>query len=145
VSSLHTSQIFRRVVMADYRASTYGMPWIRTPSTCTPNGSMLKEGRGYPRPPMPDLGRVVAALTTLKAKGMVSPRGWGAGLKPEAVVCDIRQQASGLPAESSWTPPAKPPSRNRRRRQALQFMQMRSTTGMCDTESQLAEGECSRP
>lgn len=134
VHALPTSQIFPgALVMADYRAKYYGMPWILDTKYLYANGSMLKKA-GVSKGDLTTWNGIVSALKQIKAERLVKYPWLGSWSQAEAVVCDYAQllgafggkflDASGKPAFQSGGG-----------LQALQFMTMLIDDGLADPAS----------
>lgn len=91
VKSLPTSQIFPgALIMANYQNKYYGMPWILDTKYMFANGSMLKKAGVNPSQ-LKTWDGVVAAMKTIKSKGIVKYPWLGSWSQAEAVVCDYAQ------------------------------------------------------
>jgi multiple sugar transport system substrate-binding protein len=134
VNQLPTSQIFPgALIMANYNNKYYGMPWILDTKYMFANGAMLKKA-GVTTAQLKTLNGVVAALKTIKAKGIVKYPWLGSWSQAEAVICDYAQflgafggkflDASGKPAFQTGGG-----------LQALQFMKMLLDQGLADPAS----------
>lgn len=91
VDTLPVKQIFPgALVMARYRGTFYGMPWLLDTKYMFANGKMLKQAGVNPAQ-LKTWDGVVKALETIKAKKLVKYPWLGSWDQAEAVVCDYAQ------------------------------------------------------
>ena len=91
VKTLPIKQIFPgALVMARYKGTFYGMPWLLDTKYMYANGKMLKQAGVNPAQ-LKTWSGVVKALETIKSKGIVKYPWLGSWDQAEAVVCDYAQ------------------------------------------------------
>ena len=134
VNSLPTSQIFPgALIMANYQNKYYGMPWILDTKYMFANGSMLKKA-GVSTASLQTWDGVVAALKTIKSKGIVKYPWLGSWSQAEAVVCDYAQLLGAFGGQFLDSS-GKPAFQTGGGLKALQFMKMLLDEKLADPAS----------
>jgi multiple sugar transport system substrate-binding protein len=134
VNTLPTSQIFPgALVMAKYNGKFYGMPWILDTKYMYANGSMLKKA-GVSPSQLTTWDGAVAAMKTIKSKGIVKYPLLGSWAQAEAVVCDYAQLLGAFGGQFLDSS-GKPAFQSGGGLKALQLMKMLIDEGLADPAS----------
>lgn len=134
VGTLPTSQIFPgALVMARFNGKYYGMPWILDTKYLYANGSMLKKAGVQPAQ-VKTWDGLVAALKTIKQKGIVKYPWLGSWSQAEAVVCDYAQLLGAFGGKF-LDANGKPAFQTGGGLKALEFMKMLLDQGLADPAS----------
>jgi multiple sugar transport system substrate-binding protein len=137
VKALPVAQIFPGAIqMAQYQGKYYGMPWILDTKYMFANQKMLKKA-GVAAGDLSTTDGLVAALKTIKSKGIVKYPWMGSWSQAEAVICDYAQflgAFGGKFLDSS----GKPAFNTGGGVKALEFMKMLLDQGLADPSSTTA-------
>jgi multiple sugar transport system substrate-binding protein len=138
VNTLPTSQIFPgALVMARYNGKYYGMPWILDTKYMFANGKMLKQA-GIKTDQLKTWDGVVAALKTIKSKGIVKYPWLGSWTQAEAVVCDYAQLLGAFGGQFLDSN-GKPAFQTGGGLKALEFMKMLLDEGLAGPSSTVSD------